>query len=101
MPVRNIYNVGTTVYYGGDDSNHGGFGRITNQEIDYLGSLELEITLEDGRVIPCVGLGDFEATTVLDNIGAPEFQLADGDLVEELSGYGDEEEGEERYHLAY
>src|SRR3954471_10837773 len=91
MPVRNIYNIGTTVYYCGDESITGGFGKITAQEIDYLGGLELEITLEDGRVIPCVSLGDFEAPIVNGNTGSPEFHLADGDLVEELNQYGDEE----------
>ena len=93
MSNKQIYNVGTTVYYGGDDSNDNGFGKITAQSENYLGELELEITLDDGRRIPGVTPADFEARTILGNTSIPEFYLADGEVIGELAEYEVEEVG--------
>ena len=41
--TQKVYNVGTRVYYAGDDINEGGYGRISDQTIDYLDGLQLEI----------------------------------------------------------
>jgi hypothetical protein len=68
-----IFNIGTTVYFEGDDANRGGYGTIT----DYLGEEEFTVTLEDGRVINNVTPGDFETPVVLGNKGMPEFQVVD------------------------
>ncbi len=68
MSTKQIYNIGTTVHYAGDDINEGGYGKITDHLEDYLGELQLEITLEDGRVISNVTPSEFEVT-----IGAWEY----------------------------
>ena len=57
MSTKQIYNIGTIVHYAGDDINEGGYGRRTDHLEDYLGELQLEITLEDGRVISNVTPG--------------------------------------------
>jgi hypothetical protein len=77
MSTKQVYNVGTTVYYSGDDINEGGYGKITDHLDDYLGELQLEITLEDGRVIYNVTLEDFESHKVAGNTQVAEFHLVD------------------------
>ncbi len=94
MSNKQIYNIGTAVYYDGDSTNRGGFGTITAHAENYLGELELEITLEDGRRIVDVGPADFDGKTVLGNTASPEFYLAEGELVQELGGFEDAEDDE-------
>jgi hypothetical protein len=98
---NNIYNIGTAVYYGGDDTNDGGFGKITAQNDNYLGELELEITLDDGRRIFDVTPADFEARKVLGNTAIPEFCLADGEVISDLEEYRTEEEDVDIHFLGY
>jgi hypothetical protein len=106
MQTQQIFNIGTTVYYNGDTANRQGYGKITDQMENYVGEIEFEITLEDGRKVYNVFLADFESNTVLGNVGAPEFYLADGDLVEELNDFEEVEddgayEDIKRYHASY
>jgi hypothetical protein len=100
MSNKYIYNVGTTVYYEGDDTLKPGFGRITKQTESYLGDgeIELEITLEDGRTFYPITPADFESRTVLGNTAPAEFYIAEGDLVSELDDYTEEEVF---YNLSY
>lgn len=77
MSNQEIYNIGTTVFYAGDDINEGGYGKITDQVTDYLDELQLEITLEDGRVISNVNPAEFEERAVLGNTGLAEFKMVD------------------------
>ncbi len=77
MSTKQIYNIGTTVHYAGDDINEGGYGRITDHLEDYLGELQLEITLEDGRVISNVTPAEFEGRSVLGSTAGAEFHLVD------------------------
>jgi hypothetical protein len=58
--VKDIYNIGTAVHYAGDNNTEGGFGTITDTQIDLLGELTMEITLESGEVVDFVTPGDFE-----------------------------------------
>ena len=101
MSTREIYNIGTTIYYEGDEANKAGFGRITQHRDNYLGELELTITMEDGRVLYDVTPDDFEAKTVQGNKGCPEFQIAEGELVRELDEFDDCEEVEEFAGIFY
>jgi hypothetical protein len=100
MSNKKIYSVGTAVYYGGDDSNDGGFGTITAQYENYMGELALEITIADGRKIFDVTPGDFQARTVLGNTSIPEFYLADGDVISELDRYNLDEADTEEWRFA-
>jgi hypothetical protein len=93
MNSKQIFSIGTSVFYQGDDINHEGYGRITSHMDDYLGELQFEITLEDGRVLPDVTPADFEAQTVNGNTASPEFQMLDG-WEEAVEAWG-ELEGEE------
>jgi hypothetical protein len=77
MSNQDIYNIGTTVYYAGDESNQAGYGKITDQVVDYLDDVQLEITLRDGRVISNVTPAEFEARNVLGNSEMAEFHLVD------------------------
>ena len=77
MNSTQIYNVGTTVFYAGDDTIRGGYGKITDQVTDYTDDLQLEITLEDGRVISNVTPAEFEGRSVLGNTQGAEFHLVD------------------------
>jgi hypothetical protein len=56
----NMYNIGTTICFDGDDSNRGGFGTITSTQINALGEVEFEVTFQDGRVFPEVTEQEFE-----------------------------------------
>ncbi len=93
MSSKQIFSIGTSVFYQGDDINQEGYGKITDHSDDYLGELVMEITLEDGRRMFDVTPGDFEAQKVLGEAGVPEFQMVDG-WVEETTEWGDLE-GEE------
>jgi hypothetical protein len=93
MSSKQIFSIGTSVFYQGDDTNNEGYGKITSHLGDYLGELQFEVTLEDGRVLYDVTPADFEAQTVLGNTKAPEFQMVDT-WEEEVAGWGDLE-GEE------
>lgn len=93
MSTKQIFSIGTSVFYQGDDINHEGYGKITNHIDDYLGELVMEITLEDGRKMFDVTPGDFEAQNVLGESGVPEFQMVDG-WETEVEAWGDLE-GEE------
>ncbi len=75
--TQQAYNIGTTVFYAGDDINQAGYGKITDQTSDYLDELQLEITLEDGRVVHNVTPTDFEARLVAGNTGFAEFHMVD------------------------
>ncbi len=75
--TQQMYNIGTTVFYAGDDINEAGYGTITEQVADYLDELQLKITLEDGRVVHNVTAADFEQQSVLGNIGMAEFKMVD------------------------
>jgi hypothetical protein len=77
MSSKEVYNVGTTVYYAGDDANEGAYGRVTDHIDDYLGELQMEITLADGRVIYNVTPQDFEADVIAGNWKSAEFYLVD------------------------
>jgi hypothetical protein len=77
MSSKQGYTVGTTVCYEGDDTNRGGFGKISDVQTDYLGELEFEITLEDGRVLTDITLADFEPPQVLGETGVAEFHVVD------------------------
>jgi hypothetical protein len=99
MSTKQIFSIGTTVFYQGDDTNQEGYGKITSHLDDYLGELVMEITLEDGRKLFDVTPADFEAHSVLGNTKAPEFQMIDGwepeveawgELDGEELGYGQE-----------
>ena len=90
MSNQEIYNVGTTVYYAGDDINEPGYGRITDQLTDYLDGLQLEITLEDGRIISNVTPAEFEEQSVLGNTQGAEFHMVDS-WEDELRGLADED----------
>src|SRR4051812_19126919 len=94
MSTKQIFSIGTSVFYQGDDSNQEGYGKITSHCDDYLGELQFEVTLEDGRVLPDVTPADFEAKEVQGKSGVPEFQMIDGRVEEEVEGWGDLE-GEE------
>jgi hypothetical protein len=78
MSTKQIFSIGTHVFYQGDDINQEGYGKITDHLDDYLGDLVMEITLEDGRVLPDVTPGDFEARTILGNTRSAEFKMLDG-----------------------
>jgi hypothetical protein len=79
MTSKQIFSIRTSVFYQGDDINHEGYGKITSHIDDYLGELQFEITLEDGRVLPDVTPADFEAKTVLGNTQMRSFRcLMDG-----------------------
>jgi hypothetical protein len=78
MSSKQIFSIGTSVFYQGDDTNNEGYDKITNHLDDYLGELQFEVTLEDGRILYDVTPADFEAQTVLGNTKAPEFQMVDG-----------------------
>jgi hypothetical protein len=93
MDSKQIFSIGTSVFYQGDDINQEGYGKITGHLDDYLGELQFEITLEDGRVLHDVTPADFEAKEVAGQSGAPEFQMLDS-WVEETTDWGDLE-GEE------
>ena len=93
MSTKEIFSIGTSVFYEGDDINQSGYGRITSHLDDYLGELVMEITLEDGRVLPDVTPGDFEPQRVLGNTKDAEFKMID-DWEEEVEAWG-ELEGEE------
>jgi hypothetical protein len=93
MSTKQIFSIGTSVFYQGDDINQEGYGKITSHVDDYLGELQFEITLEDGRVLHDVTPADFEAKEVLGKSGMPEFQMLDS-WVEETTEWGDLE-GEE------
>ncbi len=75
--TQQMYNIGTTVFYAGDDINKAGYGTITDQTSDYLDELQLEITLEDGRVINNVTPAEFEERSVLGNAQMAEFKMVD------------------------
>ena len=75
--TQKVYNVGTHIYYAGDDVNEGGYGRITDHTTDYLDGLQLEITLEDGRIISNVTPSEFEERAVAGNTQDPEFHMVD------------------------
>jgi hypothetical protein len=99
MSTKQIYNIGTTVYYEGDDVNDGGYGRITEHVTDYLDELQFVVTLEDGRVINNVSAADFEAREVLGNTQSAEFHVVDtwetetkdwDDVLSNDTGYSDE-----------
>lgn len=77
METQQIFNIGTTVFYEGDDINAGGFGRVTDHLTDYLDDLQLEITMEDGRVISNISLQEFESRAVLGNTESAEFHVVD------------------------
>jgi hypothetical protein len=93
MSSEQIFSIGTSVFYGGDDINQEGYGKITSHVDDYLGELQFEVTLEDGRVLYDVTPADFEAQRVLGKAGSPEFQVVDG-WEQDLETWDDvEEEG--------
>lgn len=77
MSTKEMYNVGTTVYYEGDDTVAGGCGQITDLSTDYRGELQLEVTLEGGRILYDVTPKDFEPRYVAGNNGGAEFHVAD------------------------
>jgi hypothetical protein len=92
----------------GDDTNHEGYGKITSHMDDYLGGLQFEVTLEDGRVLYDVTPADFEGKEVLGKAGAPEFQMVStweteletwGNLEGEELGY--KQENSVTMNLAY
>jgi hypothetical protein len=93
MSTKQIFSIGTTVFYQGDDTNQEGYGKITSHLDDYLGDLVMEITLEDGRVLMDVTPADFEGRAVNGNTASPEFQMVDG-WEPEVEAWGDIE-GEE------
>ena len=93
MSNKQIFSIGTGVFYQGDDANQEGYGKITSHCDDYLGELQFEVTLEDGRVLYDVTPADFESKNVLGESGSPEFQMVDG-WEEEVEAWGDLE-GEE------
>jgi hypothetical protein len=93
MDSKQIFSIGTHVFYEGDDTNQSGYGKITSHLDDYLGDLVMEITLEDGRTLFDVTPADFETKEVLGKTGVPEFQMVDG-WEEEVEEWGDLE-GEE------
>jgi hypothetical protein len=88
MSNKQIFSIGTSVFYQGDDINREGYGKITSHLDDYLGELVMEITLEDGRVLPDITPADFESREVNGNTASPEFQMVDG-WEEEGAGWGD------------
>jgi hypothetical protein len=99
MSSEQIFSIGTSVFYQGDDTNNEGYGKITSHLGDYLGELQFEVTLEDGRKMFNITPADFEAKEVAGQPGAPEFQMLDswveeteewGDLEGEEVGYGQE-----------
>src|SRR6185436_12223744 len=75
MSNKQIFSIGTSVFYQGDDINQEGYGKITSHLDDYLGELQFEVTLEDGRVLHDVTPADFEAKEVLGKPGMLEFQM--------------------------
>ncbi len=91
--TQQMYNIGTSVFYAGDDINEAGYGTITDQVADYLDELQLEITLEDGRVISNVAPAEFEQRSVLGNTGMAEFKMVDT-LEDEIRGW----EEDSTYH---
>jgi hypothetical protein len=106
MSNKQIFSIGTTVFYQGDDINQEGYGKITSHMDDYLGELQFEVTLEDGRVLYDVTPADFEGKEVLGKSGAPEFQMVDGWETEveawsdaDIEGY--EQENSVMMNLAY
>jgi hypothetical protein len=46
MSNKQIFSIGTSVFYQGDDTNQEGYGKITDHIEDHLGELQFEITLE-------------------------------------------------------
>ena len=61
MSNQTAYNILTTICNDGDEHNRGGFGTITNTQINSLGEVEFEVTFQDGRVFPEVTEQEFEA----------------------------------------
>ena len=91
MSSKQIFSIGTTVFYQGDDINQEDYGTITSYLDDYLGEIQFEVTLEDGRVLYDVTPADFEAKQVAGQSGMPEFQVVDS-WEQELETWDDVEE---------
>lgn len=62
----------------------------------YLGELQFEVTLEDGRELSGVTPADYVASRVNGNTESPEFQMVDG-WVAEVEAWGEVEGAELGY----
>jgi hypothetical protein len=106
ISTKEIFSIGTSVFYQGDDINREGYGKITSHCDDYLGELQFEVTLDDGRILSDITPADFEGKEVAGQLGAPEFQMLDG-WEQEVAGWGDadieayEQENSVVMNLAY